>query len=204
MSLYSIICCPVFTFSLVQFAVNIGAIVGGAVAGGVLIFLALCICIFVCRCRKLKKRHGLTATEAFRMTCCCKKPQRHTVTTAIPMTSVPTARVAAINETAVRQSSPQEVNSPPEYNPDYDPALEAGYESYPTTYTRPSPYPPMRGRTLPPTNPPAEDLPPAYPNVDDETLPPSYPAPGGTLPAGYPPQQVYPTQPPDLPPPYPY
>ena len=121
------------------------------------------------------------------------------------MTSVQPATVAAINETAVRQSSPQEVNRPPEYNPDYDPAPEAGYKSYPATYTRPSPYPPVRSRTLPPIKAPAEDtLPPTYPNVDDKALPPAYPTPGGTLPAGYPPQQVYPTQPPDLPPPYPY
>ena len=172
--------------------------------GVVLIILALCIGVFIYCCKKKKKRNGLTATEAFRMTCCCKKPQTNTTTTAIPMTSVQPATVAAINETAVRQSSPQEVNRPPEYNPDYDLAPEAGYESYPTTYTRPSPYPPMRGRTLRPTNPPAEDLPPAYPTVDEKTLPPAYPAPGGTLPAGCPPQQPYPTQPPDLPPPYPY
>ena len=193
------------TCSPIQFVVNVGAIAGGAVGGVVLIVLALCIVNFTYHCVKKKKRYGLTATEAFWMTCCCKKPQRHTVTTAIPMTYAQPVHVAAINETAVRQSSSQEVKRPPEYNPDYDPAPEAGYESYPATYTRPSPYPPMRGRTLRPTNPPAEDtLPPAYPTVDDKTLPPPYPAPGGTLPAGYPPQQVYPTQPPDLPPPYPY
>ena len=189
----------------IQFAVNVGAIAGGAVGGVVLIILALCTGVFIYRCKKKKKRYRLTATEAFRMTCCCKKPQTNTTTTAIPMTSVQPATVAATNETAVQQSSPQEVNRPPEYNPDYDPAPEAGYESYPATYTRPSSYRPVRGRTLPPTNSPAEDtLPPTYPNVDEKTLPPPYPAPGGTLPAGCPPQQVYPTQSPDLPPPYPY
>ena len=170
-----------------QIAVNIGAIIGGAVGGGVFICVALCICIGVCWWCKKKK-----------------KCQRLTPTTAVPMTSVQPAPVAAVTETAVQQSARQEDNIPPEYNPEYNPEQEAGSELYPTTYTRPSPYPPLHGRTLPHTKAPSEDtLPPAYPTVDDATLPPPYPAPGGALTAGYPPQQVYPAQPPDLPPPYP-
>ena len=177
----------------VHSTVNVAAIVGGVVGGVVGVCLcccAVCLCITVCCCCRKKRSRRRTTTTA---------------TTATPRTTVQPATVDIINQKPA-QGGQQDCSYiiPPEVNPGYDPTMQAGYESYPATYTQPSPYPPVPGGTLPLTNPPAEDtLPPAYPAVDDKTLPPAYPAPGGTLPAGYPPQQVYPTQPPDLPPPYP-
>ena len=170
---------------------------GGVLAGGLCICLAICICMSIC-------------------CCCSKKSKNHTaVDNAASENTVQPAAVILVSETTALHE--QQGTQMPEYSlMSCDPTLQRGYTASSATYTVPEPYS-TAGGTLPA----AYSLPnakatlpvcpqaggtfprdPSYPPATGATLPPTYPMPEGTLPSDYPTQQPYSAQMAYIPPTY--
>ena len=169
---------------------------GGVLAGGLCICLAICICMSIC-------------------CCCSKKSKNHTaVDNAASENTVQPAAVILVSETTALHE--QQGPKMPEYSLSCDPTLQRGYTASSATYTVPEPYS-TAGGTLPAAYslpdakatlsvcPPAGGTfprDPSYPPAAGATLPPTYLMPEGTLPSDYPTQQPYSAQMAYIPPTY--